>query len=284
MAADSKIQWTDHTLNFWTGCKKVSAGCKYCYMYRDKERYGKDPTEVVPVSHNTIVSVLKKAKPGDKIFTCSWSDFFIEEADTWRRIAWNIIRAHPQFIWQILTKRPERMKECLPEDWGDGWPHVWLGVSVENQEQANIRIPTLLATPAALRWLSCEPLLGPVDLGNISIPDPNDTSVTAYIDSLAGKKVTWLFGDVIEKMPAIDWVVVGGESGNDKGKYLYRPCDMEWIAELLYQCFYHEVPGYMKQLGTHLAKVHKLKDRHGGDDSEWPHHFLQMRQFPDTKL
>lgn len=144
MGVNSQISWCDHTVNFWTGCKKVSDGCKFCYMYRDKERYGKEPSEVVKVRQQTINRVLKQAKSGDKIFTCSWSDFFIEEADEWREWAWDIIRSRPDLHWQILTKRPERIEECLPKDWGEnGWDNVWLGASVENQKVAQERLPIL---------------------------------------------------------------------------------------------------------------------------------------------
>jgi protein gp37 len=95
------------------------------------------------------------------IFTCSWSDFFITEADKWRAEAWDIIRRTPEFTYLILTKRPDRIARCLPADWGDGYPNVWLGTSAENQKYADQRIPELLKVPAAKRFLSLEPLLGP---------------------------------------------------------------------------------------------------------------------------
>jgi protein gp37 len=98
------------------------------------------------------------------IFTCSWSDFFITEADAWRAEAWEIIRRTPEFTYLILTKRPDRIARCLPADWGDGYPNVWLGTSAENQKYADQRIPELLKVPAAKRFLSLEPLLGPINL------------------------------------------------------------------------------------------------------------------------
>ena len=88
---NTKIQWTDATVNFWTECKKVSDGCKYCYMYRDKERYGQEPTSILRTSDNTFDKALKWKEP-KLIFTCSWSDFFIDEADQWRDDAWEVIR------------------------------------------------------------------------------------------------------------------------------------------------------------------------------------------------
>jgi protein gp37 len=183
MGADTAIQWTDHTWNPWQGCTKVSAGCKHCYMYRDKARYGQDPATVVRSKAATFKFPLSgKVKPGDKVFVCSWSDFFHEAADAWRMQAWEIIRQRPDVIFQLVTKRPERIAACLPRDWGGGWPNVWGLVSVEDQAAADLRVPILLDLPFAVRGVSCEPLLGPVDLR------------------------PWLATGLLH------WVIVGGES------------------------------------------------------------------------
>jgi protein gp37 len=268
MAEKTAIQWTDATLNFWTGCKKVSDGCKYCYMYRDKERYGKDPAEVVEVSIKTINKIIKDldhqwtermilaAKTGNPagpilIFTCSWSDFFIEEADAWRGKAWDIIRSRPHFIWQILTKRPENILSRLPEDWGKGWPNVWLGVSIENNKNTN-RILTISQIPARTRFISFEPLLS-----NIYFTDTEEEILNKHIN----------------------WAIIGGESGNDNGAYRYRPCEVQWIENLIYDLQEANVATFVKQLGTYIAKKLSLKDRHGGDWGEWPEN-LRLRQFP----
>lgn len=285
MAENTGIQWTNHTINFWTGCTKVSEGCKFCYMYRDQERWGKDPTELLQVRQSTINKILKKAKPGDKIFTCSWSDFFIEGADKWRAWAWDIIRAHPQFIWQILTKRPERAPECLPEDWGEGWNHVWLGVSVENQQRANERVPLLLQTPAKVRFLSCEPLLEKIKLTFIDCNKiyPMDFPGIVWggewcmIDALTGRHTD--MGRLCPDVPRIDWVIIGGESGHENGKYKYRPVPMEAILSLRDDLQAAGVPVFIKQLGTYISKVMGLKDNHGGDWDEWPES-LRIREFP----
>lgn len=260
MAQTSEIQWTDATVNFWTGCKKVSPGCKYCYMYRDKERFHQDPTSVLRTSHKTFYAALKWDEP-KLIFTCSWSDFFIEEADQWREDAWDVIRKTPQHKWQILTKRPERVKACLPVDWGSGWDNVWIGVSCENQETADLRIPILLEIPAKTRFLSCEPLLGPIDL-------------FAYINSFIGSN------DIPQDK--IHWVILGGESGNDTGNYRYRASELIWYEKLIIQCTLVAVPVFMKQLGTHLAKELKLQDRAGGDIAEWGKD-IQVREFPNKR-
>jgi protein gp37 len=245
----SKIQWTDATVNFWTGCKKVSAGCKFCYMYRDKERYGKDPTTVMRTAPATFEAALKW-KDSKRIFTCSWSDFFIEEADTWRADAWDIIRKTPHHQWQILTKRPERIAECLPPDWGDGWDNVWVGVSVESQDFTH-RLESLAKIPAKVRFISAEPLIGPLDLSSL-----------------------------IEILPSFHWLIIGGESGNDTGKYGYRPCKMEWITDLIEQTDGTGINVFVKQTGTWLSKQLKLKDRHGGNLTEWPE-CIQVRSFPN---
>lgn len=245
MGEQSKIQWTDATVNFWTGCIKVSDGCKFCYMYRDKERYGQDPRKVVRTRPHTFNAALKWPEP-KKIFTNSWSDFFIEEADAWREDAWNIIRRTPQHQWQILTKRPERIVACLPNDWGEGYPNVWLGVSVENDEN-RWRIGMLRKIPAKIRFISVEPILNPFRLK--------------------------------DRLEGIHWVIIGGESGNDQGKYRYRPSQVFWYSDLVRDCLQAEVAVFVKQLGTHLAKELSLDDRHGGNIEEWPE-VLQIRQFP----
>ncbi len=252
MGEISKIQWTDATWNPWHGCKKVSDGCKYCYMYRDKERYGQDPTKVLRSKDNFLVPL--KWKEPRLIFTCSWSDFFIDEADAWRKEAWAIIKATPQHTYQILTKRPERILGCLPDDWGNGYDNVWLGISAENQEQYDIRYWALRAVPAIIKFISIEPLLGIVMLGGA-------------VYQWDG----WSNG--------VDWVIVGGESGNDTGNYRYRPCDVNWISGIVEQCDREGVPVFVKQLGTHLAKGHGLKDRHGGDINEFPKN-LRIREMP----
>ena len=269
MAQTTGISWTDATWNPWHGCRKISAGCKYCYMFRDKERYGQDPT-VVMRSKSNFNDPLKWAMDteqigflpgkdkepsafvGMKIFTCSWSDFFIQEADEWRADAWNIIRDTPEFTYQILTKRPERIMECLPPDWGRGYENVWLGVSVEDKA-ALTRIEILSNVPAKLRFISFEPLL-------------------EYI----------IFGDYIDCLIDYDWAIIGGESGNESGKYRYRPCDANWIGNIATKLRKYGVTVFVKQLGTQLAKEMRLKSRHGQHITEWPQ-WLQYQEFPKNR-
>ena len=208
MADKSLIEWTDATWNPWHGCIKVSPGCKNCYMYRSKHRYGKDPRSVVR-SRTTFTDPMRWAKPR-LIFACSWSDWFIRDADPWRDEAWAVIRATPQHTYQILTKRPERIIKCLPEDWGLGWANVWLGVSIETQEYV-FRKDILRAVPATIRFISAEPLLAPIDFGQ-----------------LAG----------------IQWVITGGESGPKA-----RPMQSEWARSIRRQCAASKIAYFHKQNG-----------------------------------
>lgn len=284
MAKQTGIEWTEATWNPWHGCHKVSAGCKNCYMFREKKRFGHDPNVVVR-SKTKFYDPLKWKEPRT-IFTCSWSDFFIEEADPWRDEAFAIMILTPH-TYQVLTKRPDRMLEWFNEKWQpapeqrfgrfhmpaetvgedrrcqvsrevselvddyklvnldseDAWtaegsmkalhfawppPNVWLGVSVEDQKTADERIPLLLQTPATLRWLSIEPLLGQVDLFK-------------FFDVHHGDEGTNSFD------PKIDWVVVGGESGPDA-----RPMHPNWVRSIRDQCKAAGVPFFFKQWGEWL--------------------------------
>ena len=195
-----------------------------------------------------------------KIFTCSWSDFFIEQADPWREEAWDIIRQTPEFIYQILTKRPERIHKCLPKDWGKGYPNVWLGVSVESQEQTwrVEELGQLKYNDSIFKtFISAEPLIDFVDF--------TDGVVLSY------------------QFERFDWMIIGGESGNETGKWKYRPCERGWILDIIHQCKEYDIPVFVKQLGSHLAKEMQLQDKFGGDINEFPGE-LQLREFPQTVL
>lgn len=258
MGDNTKIEWADATVNFWHGCKKVSQGCKFCYMFRDKTRYNQDPTEVVRAANATFYKALKWEEPR-RIFTCSWSDFFIKDADAWRADAWEVIKKTPQHTWLILTKRPDRILQCLPSDWGKGgYKNVWLGVSIESEKNLH-RIMELFEVPCQLRFLSVEPLLGPVALAPYLTLHLPDRSV----------------------VNPIGWVILGGESGNETGDWRYRTAKKEWFTEIIGKCKQHGVPVFMKQLGTGLAKELKLKDRIGADflDPRMPANF-KIREFP----
>lgn len=244
-------------------------------MYRDQTMHKNDPELVQQVKESTWRKVLKIAKPGDKIFTTSWSDFFIDEADQWRAEAWDVIRAHPQFIWQLLTKRIERVRQCLPEDWGEGWAHVWLGVSVESQAYA-WRVAALCDTPAAVRFISYEPALGPLDLQWIEAWE-HDSVGASMIRPFSGIRTD--MARPCRDAGKIDWIIMGGESGNDTGLWRYRPAAWDWFAYLAKQCEKNNVPFFMKQAGTYLAKLAGMSDRTGLDLEQMPE-IVRSRQFP----
>jgi protein gp37 len=212
MSKATGIEWTQATWNPWRGCTKVSAGCDLCYMFREQERYGNDPT-VVTRSKTTFTDPLKWAD-GRLIFTCSWSDWFHEDADPWRDEAWDIVRRTPQHTYQILTKRPGRIQRHLPSDWGNGYPNVWLGTSIEHQATA-FRARQLLLVPSRMRFISAEPLIGPLTLNLVGIR----------------------------------WLIVGGESGPG-----CRPMDPQWAATLRDQCRESGTALFLKQLGGHPDK------------------------------
>lgn len=249
--------WNDVSVNFWTGCKKVSTGCKFCYMFRMFD--GKtNPNIVRRTSSFTFEKALfwKKRK---RIFTCSISDFFIEEADEWRKDAWDIIKRCPQHEWQILTKRPERIMNCLPTDWGNGYTNVWLGVSIASENRIEKERLKYIADvkkrfPGVKIWISAEPLISDLDF----------TSNEELRDYFS----------------LIDWMVIGGESGYIAGKHRCRPCKMEWIENIIWQCREFDIPVFVRQVGSVLARENKYKSWHGEDINEFPE-ILKVREFPD---
>jgi protein gp37 len=242
MGETTAIGWTEKTWNPWHGCTKVSPGCKFCYMYRDKARYGQDPTQIVR-SKTTFRAPLSWNDPA-MVFTCSWSDFFIAEADAWRKDAWDIIRTTPHLTYQILTKRPERIADHLPADWDrqDRWRHVWLGVSVESAAY-RWRLEKLLSIEAAVHFASFEPLLG--DVGNVAEYLPHTKPPENC------------------KHTKLRWAIIGGESGSDR-----REMDMEAFESLLEQ-LRGFVPVYVKQDSA----------QHSGQQGRIPNE-LWLKEFP----
>jgi len=222
LAEKSAIEWTDATWNPWRGCTKVSPGCASCYMFRDQVRYGRDPEVVVRAAPATFNAPLKWNSPR-LVFTCSWSDFFHPDADDWRPEAWSIMSSTPHLTYQVLTKRADRIADHLPPNWGDGYPNVWLGVSVENQRMS-WRIAELSGIPAAVRFVSAEPLLKPLNL------------------------TPWLTTSRLDHRPTIGWVIAGGESGGRPG-HPPRVMKPEWVRSLRDQCVGVEVPFFLKQWG-----------------------------------
>jgi len=248
MGEKSKIEWTDTTWNPWQGCHKVSPGCLNCYMFAEKKRYGQDPNVVVRSKPRTFNLPLRLREPR-LVFTCSWSDFFIEEADEWRPEAWDIIAATPHLTYQILTKRIERVAGLLP--WGDGkpWDNVWILVSVEDQKRADERIPILLCTNAAVRGVSIEPMLGPIDVARyvwpVHQPWPSPyKSPEEAVEAGATLPPKRRQALVSAACTFIDWVIVGGESGPNA-----RPMHPDWARSIRDQCVTAGVPFFFKQMG-----------------------------------
>jgi protein gp37 len=262
MAEQTAIEWTDATWNPWQGCTKVSPECANCYMFRDKRRYGQDPTIVHRSADATFQAILspKKYKPSSKVFTCSWSDFFHPVADAWRAEAWQMIKARPDLIFQVLTKRTERILQCLPDDWGNGYPNVWLGATVGHPDSLH-RIGELVRVRAAIRFLSMEPLLGDIDIeGWLLGAGCDDCGWEGSQASLreGTEPCPQCYGEhdpkngefcISPRRSPIHWVIAGAESGPNA-----RPSHPNWFRSLRYQCAAVNVPLFFKQWGEWIPR------------------------------
>lgn len=263
MSDGSKIEWTEATWNPTTGCTKVSLGCDNCYAERIVNRFkGKGAFDKVELSEPKLLAPLKWRKPR-RIFVNSMSDLFHDDVpNDFIAKVFAVMALAPQHTFQLLTKRHGRMRSLLSSPdfqvhvalsaislhgvvLSGPWPlrNVWLGVSVEDQKWAGIRIPALIDTPAAVRWLSCEPLLGPIDL--------NRTDKDALVDG------------------GIDWVVAGGESGPAA-----RVMELDWAQSLVDQCRHAHVPVFVKQLGSRWGRGHHFIDLFPPG--------LQVREYPQA--
>ncbi len=239
MAENSGIGWTDHTNNFWWGCHKVSTECKHCYINGIMKRAGREPFKgpmrtvdwSKPAKWNRQAEKLGRRL---RIFTCSMSDFFHEGADLWRPEAWQIIRDCQNLDWLVLTKRPELVLERLPNDWGDGYPNVWLGVTCGAASSLNL-VETLKDIPAQLRFISAEPLLGPIDF-------------RPFLDG------------------SIHWIITGCEQA---AKTKRRPMKIGWVRDIDSQCREAGIAHFFKQRyeGTRITHDGVLD---GKVRQEWP--------------
>ena len=307
--AETSIEWTDKSYNPIVGCTRKSEGCRNCWSERFLARFGKIKghkmegisrfTEDGPRWSGEVRFVeealnepLKWRKPS-KIFVCSTSDLFHENVkDEWIDNIFTVMAVARQHTFQVLTKRPERMLEYLsvkrletiyglwhaysgaPAE-ADAWPlpNVWLGVSVEDQKTADERIPLLLKTPAAVRWISAEPLLGPITpRGLVKGWCPTHDFESGFCHGPCPDD------------RRLDWVVVGGESGPGS-----RAMDVRWARDIVRQCKAEGTAVFVKQLGAkpfqspdHGGRTGyflSLKDRKGGDMAEWPED-LCVREYP----
>jgi protein gp37 len=292
MGATTGISWCDATFNPWRGCTKISPGCAHCYAEAMSVRnpkvlgeWGDHGTRVI-ASESYWRQPLKwdrearEAGVRRRVFCASLADVFEIRADLVepRQRLFDTIARTPNLDWLLLTKRPEAATAILqdhvfiPNDDGrwrvSAWEgmkfgllgNVWLGTTVENQEYADERIPILLQIPAAVRFLSVEPLLGPVDLERVySTSGGTQHNVGAL------------------QPGRISWVICGGESG---GKA--RPFDLAWARSIRDQCKAAGVPYFAKQMGSNAVdggRRFPTEDRHGADISEFPED-LRIQEFP----
>lgn len=240
MAENSKIEWTHHTFNPWIGCQAVSPACDNCYAEKlVNGRMAGDFSQRRRTAESTWRHPLawdRKAKAAGerhRVFCASLADVFDNKVpEQWRADLWSLITATPNLDWLLLTKRPQNIAKMLPIMWGDGWPNVWLGTTVENQTEANRRIPHLLAVPAKVRFLSCEPLLGPVDLRFAHDEETGECIKGGWA----------MFG--AEPTARLHWVIAGGESGPGA-----RPMHPQWARDLRDQCAESGVAYHFKQWG-----------------------------------
>ena len=215
--------------NPWHGCRKISEACLNCYMFQQDAERGKDGSEIYRVKTNFNLPIKRnrqgryKIQSGTHLRVCLTSDFFLEEADVWREEAWAMMRERSDVYFRLLTKRPQRVPECLPQDWGNGWKNVFLSVTAENQKRADERIPILINLPFLTKGILCTPLLSKIDM--------EDYLATG----------------------GIDFVYTGGE--NHAGA---RPTDYSWHRDLYEQCVRQNVAFKFWDTGAEFIKDGKL--------------------------
>ncbi|MCK9549303.1 phage Gp37/Gp68 family protein [Aquamicrobium sp.] len=319
----TKIEWTESTWNPVSGCDKISDGCKNCYAEKMAKRLqvigtrGYENGFKVALHEDRLSEPLERKKP-TMYFVCSMGDLFHEDVPfEFIDKVFAVVALTPHHTYQILTKRPERMKEyflsfekinnseiishffgrdikisCRGEYIAEyaiqlGGKHssttqiswtspeepamlnlplenVWLGVTAENQEQADKRIAFLLDTPAAKRFVSVEPMLGAIDLTFLH----HDNISTHYLDALAGKvKNGWFFN-----CNKLDWVICGGETGTNA-----RPMHPGWVRSLRDQCHEVKVPFFFKQWGEYDCNGNKVGKKQAG-------HLLDGEEYRDMPL
>lgn len=255
MAENSKIEWTDHTFNTHWGCSEISPGCDNCYAKRLAARFGYGwgddaaKREFGEKHWDELLRWDRKARDEGvrrRVFTNSMSDLFDKFAPSGvRERHFDYVERTPNLDHLLLTKRIGNVARMVPPRWLEpgGWPaNAWLGATVVNQEEADRDIPKLLAVPARVRFLSIEPMLGPINLADMQA-DGGD----AYLDPLTAwtaEEMTEMWGEPTPAHPRIDWVICGGESGPHA-----RPMHPAWARSLRDQCAAAGVPFLFKQWG-----------------------------------
>jgi len=288
----SNIEWTEETWNPTTGCDRVSAGCDNCYaltmakrlkaMGSEKYQTDGDPRTSGPgfgvAMHDDALSIPLRWRKPRTVFVNSMSDLFHPKiSDGFIAKVFTVMAATPQHTYQVLTKRAPRMRSLLNNQaWVDtitgdhqAWPlpNVWLGVSAENQEQADRRVNELVKTPAAVRFVSAEPLLGSVDLSKWLGIEWSDM----------GMWLEEMFATLSGRGSLLDWVIVGGESGPGA-----RPMDERWAADLVDQCQAADTAVFVKQMGSVWAAANaanRADNPKGGDPEAWSE-TMRVRQMP----
>jgi protein gp37 len=258
---NSRISWTKNTFNPWMGCTKVSAACDNCYAERDMDhRFGRVKWGAGQPRVRTSEANWRKPLSWDrdaekhgtkyKVFCASLADVFdgeqVSDLNAWRSDLWALIEATPNLYWLLLTKRPQNIMRMVPPTWRDKFPdHVWVGASTENQAMFDLRVPVLLQVPAKVRFLSCEPLLGPLVMDN-----------GFYDEPYQGRDELGMTRDLLGA-DGINWVIAGGESGPG-----WRPMEMDWVRGIRDQCVAADVPFFLKQTsGAHPEKEPVLDGR-----------------------
>jgi protein gp37 len=254
MGKDSKISWTDHSYNPWHGCTPISPACDHCYARRLAERTGHNvwghdaPRRFFGEKHwgEPLKWDRNAQKEGTRarVFCGSMCDVFEgrHDLDSWRLKLWGLIETTKNLDWLLLTKRPHNILKMVPEAWGKAFPsNVWLGVTAESQQEADERIPDLLSLYAKIRFVSAEPLLGPINFSQYNV----------------------------------NWILVGGESGPEA-----RRMDPMWAGDIIFAARQKGIAVHFKQLGVALAKEMGCKESHGLDPTEWPERF-RIQQFPE---
>lgn len=333
MGESTKIEWTDHTFNPWWGCQRVSPGCEHCYAEAFAKRVGLkvwgpegdrrvfgNKHWAAPLKWNRAAIAANlaarqaglAAPPRPRVFCASMADVFedLEVLRPHRARLWQLMHDTPHLDWLLLTKRPENAARLALEAWGDGrsdttvwqwgsvWlPNVWLGTTTEDQAYADKRLPALLATGAAVHFVSYEPALGPIDFTRY-LPKSFRRSDGRWNCSACCNKdgcdepnhayrPQCRVCDGTGAVTAIDWIIVGGESGGGA-----RPFDIGWARQTVRQCQAAGTAVFVKQFGKEpFATVSAssggelafdLKDKKGGNMDEWPED-LRVRQWPPSR-
>lgn len=213
--------------NPWHGCVKYSEGCMNCYVYRMDKQYGRDPSKMF-ITQSFYLPISKtrtgeyKYPSGTKFFTCYTSDFFLDQADYIRNEAWKIMKERSDCFFMIITKRIDRVQYCLPSDWNDGYDNVEIVCTIENQKQADIRLPIYYQLPIKHKSLCVEPLITGVHIE------------------------LYLYGMGLNK------IIAGGESGYGES---IRPCKEEWVQRLYNVSHKYNIPFCFKQTGTYFVHL-----------------------------